>query len=279
MDSLYKKALDEHAIIAETNPAGAIVAVNSQFERLSGYSSDELLGQNHRILNSGHHSPAFFAELWRTIASGKVWQGEIKNRRKDGSMYWVKTTIVPFFDDRGRIQRYVSLRTDITAQKTAEHAAIKAREKLAEYASILKLEQEALNRKNIALLELIQSFDDEKVQMKAQFRSQVEQILSPIVTQMKAHFGKQQARYFRLLERSIEDLVENVGSQRLDAWETLSPMELQIAESLKRGMSAKEVAGLFFISPRTVGKHCQNIRRKLGITGQRVRLQSYLRSH
>jgi diguanylate cyclase (GGDEF)-like protein/PAS domain S-box-containing protein len=127
-----KQALDEHAIVSIADPQGRITYANQRFCTVSQYSHQELIGKNHNIVNSGVHPKEFFHEMWRTIASGKVWQGEVCNRRKDGSHYWVFTTIRPFLDDKGHPSHYVSVRTDITTIKAAEAALESSKEELEE---------------------------------------------------------------------------------------------------------------------------------------------------
>jgi diguanylate cyclase (GGDEF)-like protein/PAS domain S-box-containing protein len=118
MDEKYRRAVDAAAIFSETDLDGRITYVNDQFCAVSGYSREELLGQNHRLLNSGLHSADFFAAMWRTIALGNIWKGEICNRAKDGSLYWVDSTMVPVLDDAtGRVHRYLSIRFDISEKR------------------------------------------------------------------------------------------------------------------------------------------------------------------
>lgn len=129
-DDFVLHALDCSAIVAITDTRGRILSVNNRFEEISGYTREQLIGNDHRMLRSKQHDKKFFRQMYRTIASGNVWHGEICNRRQDGSLYWVDTTIVPHISESGKVTSYVAIRFDITDRKQAENHLKSSRQKL-----------------------------------------------------------------------------------------------------------------------------------------------------
>lgn len=199
--SAFKLGLDQSAIVAIVNTSGIITYCNDQFCTISGYSRDELIGQTHRIVNSGYHPKSFFKNLWTTIVRGEIWRGEICNRTKDGSLYWVNSTIVPFFNDQGLPSQYLAVRFDITARKQAEVAlaiAIEDMQKIIHDLEVAQKNKQAIIRelestqsrveKSNALLNVISSAQSQFI-TAANRLSIFEQLLEALIDLTDSEYG------------------------------------------------------------------------------------------
>jgi len=181
-----QRALDAHAIVSITDQGGRILYANEQFCTISGYTEAELLGQNHRILKSGVHPDSFYTAMWATISAGNIWEGEICNRAKDGGLYWVKSTVVPFLDENGRPNQYIAIRTDITERKAFEAELIAKR-----------VEAEAASRAKSDFL----------ANMSHEIRTPMNGIIGMSDLALDAHTEDERQEYMKIVKSSAESLL------------------------------------------------------------------------
>lgn len=272
----YRSALDLHSIVAITNRLGKIVFVNEQFCAISQYSAQELLGKDHRILNSGHHSKEFFANMWKCITQGRSWAGDICNKAKDGSLYWLQTTIAPCKNSSGAITHFIAIRTDITEKVALAEKFLKLNNKLKQLTEELKIEKTTLNNKNIALNEIISHIEDEKNRVKSTMATNLETVIYPLLENIRSHCNSTEKKFVELALSSLKELSEPFFKNVHKKTFNLTPKELQICHMIRNGLGIKEIAQMLHLSSRTIGKHRENIRSKLALTSKKINLASYL---
>jgi len=219
--NFQRLAIDEHSIVSMTNVKGNIIYANDKFCEVSGFTRSELIGENHRILKSGEHSLEFYKNLWQTITSGKAWHGEIKNLKKGGGYYWVKATIVPFLNQKGKPFQYVAIRTDITERKVNEAALIASREEAlaaarAKSAFLANMSHEIRTPMNgvIGMLELLRGtvLNDEQshyVKTATQSADMQISVINDILDFSKIDSGKLDLEY---LDFQICDVMEDIAA-------------------------------------------------------------------
>ena len=202
-----KFALDQHAIVAITDVHGSITYVNDKFCAISGYAREELLGRNHRLVNSGFHPRSFFTELWSTISQNRVWHGDICNRAKDGSLYWVHSTMVPLPGPDGRPHAYIAIRTDITKTKMAEARLAQAKDHAEELNNELERRIAQANELAIKAERASQVKSTFVANMSHEIRTPMNGIMGMIEVLLGTELTPEQEDFARTAYRSTEALM------------------------------------------------------------------------
>ena len=204
-----KFALDQHAIVSTTDLAGNITYANDRFCGITGYAREELLGRNHRIINSGQHPSSFFENLWAVIGSGRVWHGEICNRNRDGHLYWVSATIVPLLDEAGHPEQYIAIRTEITERVRAERALEEVNQNLE---NTVQRRTEALAEATLAASLANRAKSDFLSNMSHEMRTPMNSILGMTYLALRASPSPKVREYLRSIHDSGKYLLELISN-------------------------------------------------------------------
>jgi len=294
--TIYKQVSQELSIVAVafesqegmivTDANKIILRVNQAFSRITGYSSEEALGNPPSFLCSGLHDENFHQSLWVTALSKGYWQGEVWEKRKNGELYPAWLTLTAVFDEDSCVSHYVCSFTDITAQKEAEKILLDARNHMENQVSSTKEELEKVKQKtteiNSALTVLLKHRENDKSQSQLALSREVEETILPFLKKLKnASAGREQSSHLlNVLEMNLIDLVNAYGNKDAVSagFKQLTPLEVQVASMVRQGLPTKVIAKTLNISDGTVSIHRNHIRKKLGLNKKTDNLQMHLKS-
>ena len=247
-------------MITDTN--AIIEYVNPKFAQLTGYTCEDAIGQNPRIMKSGNTPPEEYERLWHNITSGREWHGEFCNKKKNGELYWESASISPVRNTEGTITHFVAVKEDITERKKTE--------------KILQKQKKALEKKNIALSEILGQIELEKKQIKNNVIANAENLLLPIIE--KLGLKDESSKYAQLLRKNLQELTSSFGAKLTEKGTKLTSREIEICNMIRNGLTSKEIGSLLNISLQTIEKHRSHIRKKLGIVNEKLNLSSVLKT-
>lgn len=251
----------EDSIIITTKdldaPGPYIIYVNPGFTRMTGYSSEDVIGKSPRILQGPKTDPSTLRRIRLSLDTGTVFFGQAINYRKDGSEFWNEWHIEPIKDHLGVVECYIAIQRDITKRKEAE---------------------QAIENKNVALKEIIEQIEIEKKGIKEDVMLNVEEVLLPALKKLRRKGTALDRKYIEVLEQNIKSLTSSFGRHVSQKRHRLSPREVEIANLIKSGVSSKEICVMLNISFKTVETHRNKIRKKLDILNKDINLTTYLQT-
>lgn len=264
------QTVEKQTAVCIFDPQGTVIYVNDKFCQLTGYPLEDLLGKSISVLNSATH-PDKIAHMWNTISSGKTWVGLKKNSTKEGKPYWSKVTVIPIFNSDGKPIGFIDIKIDLTKQiETASQNSHLNRK--------LRDEHQKLMRKTHALEELIGHIEEEKRKVLTDLNTNFEFSVFPLLDQLIDKYPNDPT-YLSLLKKNLQDIAKPILNHHRDWQAKLTAKEVQICSFIKQGLVVKEIAPIMHLSPRTVEKHRENIRKKLGLRDRKISLSAYLVEH
>lgn len=239
------------------DPGPQIVYVNPGFTRMTGYTSEEVMGKTPQILQGPRTDRSVLNRLRQTLEAGEVFFGQAINYRKDGSEFWNEWHIESILDGQGVLTHYVAIQRDVTERVKV---------------------QLAVEQKNAALLELIEQIEIEKKKIKEAVAMNVDAVLLPALKQLRRKGSRIDKKYLDILETNLHNLTSSFGLKSLGDKNALSPREIEIADMIRHGSSSKDICALLNLSFKTVETHRNHIRKKLGITNTATNLTTFLKN-
>ena len=236
--------VDEHSIWVVADLEGKVIEANPRYCERSGFGKSEIINSTHMFVNPDIHEDIFHDDLWRKIRSGNIWKGDICNLTKAGQKYWVRATILPVKGISGDIEKYISIRTEIS-QLDEKQVGLAKLFDLEELNSRLEIDKLALSSKNTTLENAVAQSYREKRQSKLIIKQNIETMVLPLVRQLKQKMIGMDKKFVELVETSLHDVCENILPKQRDFVKVLTPKEIQICGMIKNGLSVKEIAQFF----------------------------------
>ncbi len=251
----------EDSIIITTNdinlPGPIIIYVNPGFTKMTGYSSQEVIGKTPRILQGPKTDREVLKKIRTALEEGKVFFGQAINYRKDGTEFWNEWHVEPIKDEAGAVTNFIAIQRDITQRKISE---------------------EAIVQKNLALREILEQLQIEKKSLAEDVLLNVEKVLLPSLMKIRRKGAKLDKKYLDMLESNLKNLTSSFGRSVSEKRFKLSSREVEVANLIKNGVSSKEICNMLNISFKTVETHRNKIRKKLDIVNKEINLTTYLQT-